>query len=228
MTTMKTWIALAALAALAGGCCQKEQNEVAQMRLRHNQLSKEAQDLRDQLNNCDARVNRLTSELETSRSAVVRQEAQIDALEAELTAKPAAAPAPAAAEGWTPTAVGDMVTLGSDILFSSGSAKLSGSGRQSLDRLVGDLRGQYAGRPIRVIGHTDGDPIRRSAKLWKDNLDLAANRAMAVTRHLRERGIDADRIETVSMGEQKPIAPNRTKAGKAKNRRVEIVVVRGS
>ena len=78
---------------------------------------------------------------------------------------------------------------------------------------------------MRVYGYTDSDPIKRSARLWKDNLDLSANRAMAVTRELRKLGIPAESIETVAMGATRSVAPNRTKADKAKNRRVEIVVV---
>jgi len=79
---------------------------------------------------------------------------------------------------------------------------------------------------VRVMGYSDSDPIVKTKKLWKDNLDLSANRAMEVTRYLWSRGIPAERIETVGMGSTHFVQPNKTKAGKAANRRVEIHVVK--
>jgi flagellar motor protein MotB len=130
------------------------------------------------------------------------------------------------AGGWERTVAGDRVSLGSDILFSSGSATLSDAGEAQLNRIAGDLRSTYGGMPVRVYGYTDSDPITRSAELWEDNLDLSANRAMAVTRYLRSRGIPAEDIETIAMGQTNPVASNSNDAGKEQNRRVEIIVVR--
>jgi chemotaxis protein MotB len=79
---------------------------------------------------------------------------------------------------------------------------------------------------VRVMGYTDSDPIVKTKNLWKDNLDLSANRAMEVTRHLWSKGISAEHIETVAMGATHFMGPNTTKAGKAGNRRVEISVVK--
>jgi chemotaxis protein MotB len=119
-----------------------------------------------------------------------------------------------------------MVTVGADILFSSGKADLTSGGRAALDKIVGDLKSHYAGMTVRVYGHTDTEPIRKSKKLWQDNLDLSANRAMAVARYLVSKGISAKNVEVVAMGENHPVADNATAAGKAKNRRVEIVVLK--
>ena len=60
---------------------------------------------------------------------------------------------------------------------------------------------------------------------WDDNLDLSANRAMAVTRYLTGKGLDSAMIETVGMGAAQPVASNSSKDGKARNRRVEIYAV---
>ena len=120
----------------------------------------------------------------------------------------------------------DRVILGSDILFASGQATLTTAGKKAIDEIAKDLTSRYAGQLVRVYGYTDSDPIKRSKKLWKDNLDLSANRAMAVPRYLISRGIKADRIETIAMGATHYVAANSTKAAKAKNRRVEIFVIK--
>jgi chemotaxis protein MotB len=84
------------------------------------------------------------------------------------------------------------------------------------------LRQKYAGKSIDVVGHTDTDPIRKSE--WDDNWELSAQRALSVTRYLIERGIPDNLIQASGCGPARPIAPNTTTAGKAKNRRVEIIV----
>ena len=130
------------------------------------------------------------------------------------------------AEGWDRSLGGDRLMISSDVLFSPGSATLSAKGKAALDGAVRDLKSSYADLPVRVYGYTDSDPIKRTANKWTDNLDLSANRAMAVTRYLVTKGISDDDLETVAMGATHPVASNRTKDGKAENRRVEIVVVR--
>lgn len=114
------------------------------------------------------------------------------------------------------------VTLENTILFNSGEAALKKATSRELDHIQSVLRSQYSGRPIDVVGHTDTDPIKRSG--WKDNWELSAERALAVTRYLIERGIPAKSIRAVGCGEARPVASNATASGKAKNRRVEIVV----
>ncbi len=70
--------------------------------------------------------------------------------------------------------------------------------------------------------HTD--PINKTKDLWKDNWDLSAQRALAVVRYLQGHGISDKLIRAVGCGEARPVDTNTTTAGKAKNRRVEIVV----
>jgi len=86
------------------------------------------------------------------------------------------------------------------------------------------LREKYNGKQVDVVGHTDTDPIRKTKDKWKDNWELSAERALTVARYLIQRGIAEDKIRAVGCGESRPIASNSTASGKAKNRRVEIVV----
>lgn len=117
------------------------------------------------------------------------------------------------------------VTLENSILFDSGKAALKKATSAELDHIYSVLRqGRYAGKEIDVVGHTDTDPIRKTKDQWKDNWELSAQRALSVARYLIQKGFAEDNIRAVGCGESRPVAPNSTTAGKAKNRRVEIVV----
>lgn len=133
----------------------------------------------------------------------------------------------ALAGGWIRTAVGDRLTLGGHMLFPSGSATLTAEGKSALNKVANDLKSTYSGRTVRVYGFTDSSPIVKTKNLWEDNLDLSANRAMAVVRYLWAHGVSKEKIETVAMGDAHPLASNGTAEGKKKNRRVEIFVIHG-
>jgi flagellar motor protein MotB len=222
--TRLTFLLAAVLAAtsLAGvGCCDKEKKQLAEIQQQYNQLQLDNQDLKKSLADCQSKSAELMAQVSSSRSALSRAQD-------ELTRLKAAKPAPGTGKppaGWEQTVGGVKTTLSSDILFASGRATLSSAGAARLRAIAVTIKSQYPGDVVRVMGYTDNDPIVKSAKLWKDNLDLSANRAMAVTRQLRKLGIPAERVETVAMGQTHPVASNTTRAGKAKNRRVEIVVV---
>jgi chemotaxis protein MotB len=74
---------------------------------------------------------------------------------------------------------------------------------------------------IRIDGHTDSDPIRRSK--WDDNWQLAAERARQVLKVLIKQGVPKDRIFFAAFADTRPRATNKTTAGKKQNRRVELV-----
>ena len=110
------------------------------------------------------------------------------------------------------------------LLFDSGRAELKKSGQSALDKLVELLKGKDA--YVKVEGHTDTDPIVKSASLWKskDNFELGAYRALAVVTWLKGRGIPGDHMFLASYGEHKPLVDNTSKEAKSKNRRVEILI----
>jgi chemotaxis protein MotB len=114
------------------------------------------------------------------------------------------------------------VTLPNTVLFDSGKATLKKASSTELNHIASVLRSQYAGRYIDVVGHTDSQPIKKSP--WKDNLQLSTERALSVVRYLTEHGIPKDKIRAVGRGDSQPIASNATPSGRAKNRRVELVV----
>jgi len=121
-----------------------------------------------------------------------------------------------------PSAGTITVTLPNAILFDSGKATLKRTTSTELDHIRSVLRNKYPGRQVNVVGHTDTDPIKKSK--WKDNWELSAQRSLSVLRYFVKRGIPEEKIQAVGCGESQPIASNSTASGKAKNRRVEIVV----
>ena len=114
------------------------------------------------------------------------------------------------------------VTLESSILFSPGQASLKKATNTELDHIYSVLQSKYPNKLVDVIGHTDSDPIKKSK--WKDNWELSAQRALSVLRYLTRRGAPGEKIRAVGRGASDPIASNTSVSGKAKNRRVEIVV----
>lgn len=121
-----------------------------------------------------------------------------------------------------PSAGTITVTLDNAILFSSGKATLKRTTSVELDHIRSVLQSKYPGKEIDVVGHTDSDPIKKSK--WKDNWELSAQRALTVVRYLISKGIPKETIRAVGRGESQPVASNSSASGKAKNRRVEIVV----
>lgn len=116
------------------------------------------------------------------------------------------------------------ITLNSNVTFRSGSYELTPEGKKTLANVAVELNSDFEGNMIRVIGHTDNDPIRKSP--FKDNWELGAERALEVIRYLSsQHGVDPARLVGASRGDTKPVAENGTKEGKSRNRRVEIVVV---
>jgi chemotaxis protein MotB len=114
------------------------------------------------------------------------------------------------------------VTLPNAILFLSGKATLKEAKNVDLDQILSVVRSEYRGRGIDVVGHTDSDPIKKSS--WKDNWELSAQRALSVVRYLEKHGIAGDKVRAVGCGQARSVASNSSASGKAKNRRVEIVV----
>lgn len=108
------------------------------------------------------------------------------------------------------------------ILFDSGEAELKAEGQRILEKIAGVLT-QHTNRQVHIIGHTDDVPIHRK---FASNWELSTARATAAVRFLQERaGVDPRVLGALGYGEFHPIAPNTTAEGRAKNRRIEVVVL---
>ena len=115
-----------------------------------------------------------------------------------------------------------VVSLGSDILFPSGSAHLSGPGLSTIAE-VGTQLASIKGKKFQIEGHTDSVPIKTPA--YASNWELASARALAVLKTMVEAGLEAKQLSAASYGDTQPVATNDNVEGKTKNRRIEIVVV---
>jgi chemotaxis protein MotB len=114
------------------------------------------------------------------------------------------------------------VNILDQILFDSGEAELKPEGQKILEKIAGVLM-QHTNRQIHVIGHTDDVPIRRK---FASNWELSTARATAAVRFLQEHaGVEPRRLGALGYGEFHPAAPNTTPEGRAKNRRIEIVIL---
>jgi chemotaxis protein MotB len=95
-------------------------------------------------------------------------------------------------------------------------------GTRELDQVIRIIKKDYSGRKIDIVGNTDTDPIKKSG--WKDNWELSTERALSVVRYLVKHGISSKNVRACGAGSARPVASNSSSTGKAKNRRVEIVV----
>ena len=135
---------------------------------------------------------------------------------------PAPAPAPVAesapAPAPAPVPTSEKVSYSADAFFDFDKAVLKPAGKKSLDDLVSKLSDMNL-EVIIAVGHTDS--IGTDAY----NQKLSIRRAEAVKAYLKGKGVEENRIYTEGKGEKQPEASNKTSAGRAKNRRVEIEVV---
>ncbi len=112
------------------------------------------------------------------------------------------------------------------VLFPSGESRLKPEGEVILGR-VAQVLARFPGRALQVVGHTDNVPIRnRTPDGFTDNWALSAGRAVSAVRFLVDKaGVDPRRLNAVGCGEFHPIAPNDAPEGRARNRRIAIVVL---
>ena len=117
-----------------------------------------------------------------------------------------------------PKPVAEKVTFAADVLFDFDKAVIKPEGKSKLDDLSSKTKGVNL-EVVIAIGHAD------SVGSDAYNQRLSVRRAESVKAYLVSKGIEANRVYTEGKGEKQPIADNKTKEGRAKNRRVEIEVI---
>jgi chemotaxis protein MotB len=111
------------------------------------------------------------------------------------------------------------------ILFDSGKAEVKPQGVAVLQKVV-DILKNVTDKAIRIEGHTDNVMISGElTRKYPTNWELSAARAINVARYLQQQGIAPTLLSAVAYGEYKPVASNDTEEGRAKNRRIEIILV---
>jgi chemotaxis protein MotB len=190
------------------------QTELQQLQQAAQQSSNQAAMLQQDLTNSHSRIEALIKEKEQvqqkqremenqMRSTLESKDVTISELRGSLT-----------------------VNILDRVLFASGEAELKPEGEQVLAQLASVLT-QHTNRQIYVIGHTDNVPIRGSLfGKFSSNWELSTARATAAVRYLTEKaGVNPEMLAAVGYGEYHPIASNATPEGRAKNRRIAIVIV---
>ncbi len=115
---------------------------------------------------------------------------------------------------------GVTLRIDDSLLFSSGEAVLTSQGQDVVESLI-DALATFDGR-ISVEGHTDNMPIATAR--FPSNWELSAGRAIAVMRHLEQQGVAISRMRAVGYADTQPMESNATPAGRAANRRVELLL----
>lgn len=191
---------------LVGGCSDSAKKENAL-------LMEENENLR-------AELAQRNSALEEANMEARDKEIQLAQLRRDLNEKPA--------QGGTgfdgipgvqgSVAAGEITaTVASDLLFDPGKDVLKQSAKRSLDAVAQVLNSSYSGKQIRVSGHTDTDPIKKSGH--ESNYHLAFKRSYTVREYLASKGVTASRMALASYG------PDRPSGSKDTSRRVEITVI---
>lgn len=113
----------------------------------------------------------------------------------------------------------DKIEILDKVFFKTGSATIQRKSFKLLNQVAQVLKANPQIKHIRIEGHTD------SAGNDKRNKRLSEKRAASVLRYLLKKGVESERLESQGFGEERPIDTNKTRAGRANNRRVEFVIV---
>ncbi len=232
MTGTRGWMfpglmALLVVVGVAGGCQDSLKRDRDALMVQNQELQGDLDRTRMALDAAQAEREQLIAELQRAQAAAAAQQAQQQ--------QPAAPQptAPAANAGFQDIAGTETirgrgtitVRVPGDVLFASGSADLRAPSRRTLQQIAAVIKRDYAGNRIRIEGHTDSDPIRKTRNLWRDNYHLSEARARSVRDFLASQGVPNGNMAIVGHGADKPVASNRDATGKQRNRRVEIVVL---
>lgn len=119
---------------------------------------------------------------------------------------------------------GLTITFVSEVLFDSGKAELRKDASSKISKVAKVLNTTVKDLDVGVEGHTDNVPIKYSG--WKSNWELSTARALSVLHNLVDKHkVKPVRLSAIGQGEFKPVTSNKTKEGRQKNRRVEIVIL---
>ncbi|MGU7784648.1 OmpA family protein [Burkholderia sp. PU8-34] len=125
------------------------------------------------------------------------------------------------------TLVNGRIGISGNVLFALNSDQIQPEGQALLKTLAGPLAAYLKTRDeiLMISGFSDDQQVRAGNRLFADNWELSAKRALTVTRALIDAGVPASSVFAAAFGSQQPVSANTDEAGRAKNRRVEIAPV---
>ncbi len=203
---------------------------------------RELEDVKPRMTNAETRVKDLAAKLETAENERAALAAAKESLSKDVASKDEELAKLKATETQLQDKLkaelssGDVsltedggklrVGLVDKVLFNSGEAAINKRGETVLMK-VGSILANVADRQILVSGHTDQTPIgEKRASQFATNWELSTARATTVVRFLQEQAkVPGERLVVSGYGEYHPVASNKSSAGRAKNRRIEILLV---
>ncbi|MBN2733197.1 MAG: DUF4398 and OmpA-like domain-containing protein [Balneolaceae bacterium] len=182
---------------------ERAETERQKVLIQARQAEAEAAERRAEMAQEEAEQKKAEAEAAKEAAMAAQQRAEelaerVNELEAELTER------------------GLVLTLG-DVLFDVDEATLKPGGQRAVTELTGFLR-EYPERSVLIEGHTDNTGSDSY------NQGLSEDRANTVRQALIANGIAPERIRSVGLGEQYPVASNNTSGGRQQNRRVEVII----
>jgi chemotaxis protein MotB len=151
-----------------------------------------------------------------SQSAYEKQGAELQAARAQAAAEQSQIARMQQEQKWV---------VAGDMLFPEGGYQLSANGKQALNQYVPQLQGLQKAKVV-VYGYTDNLPVGPALQRVgiANNIDLSSRRADNVVAYLEAQGVNPNVISAKGFGDSHPVAANETSDGRAKNRRIEIVL----
>jgi len=245
---MSKWFGLAAVGISLTGCVsQSEFKKVeAERNLLRDQVQTvraEAEDYRNQLGAVSEQSNEKDQQITSLSSEKTELQTQLDEINKQYAEalERASNPLPVALTSELTefaTANGDvlsfdsergMIKFKSDVSFAPGSVELTAKATEAIAHLSKILNDKgVADYELMIAGHTDAIQVNRAETIkagHRDNWYLSAHRAIAVGKALQKNSISAYRLAMVGYADQRPIASNATDDGRAKNRRVELIIL---
>jgi chemotaxis protein MotB len=217
-------------------------NQISSLEDEVKKLGGNLAEVRAKAEKLDEQLGVKSSELASTQRTLVEKEAKLEATQTELDeVRKLRQQAEAAAKAFRDLAArlksmvdagklevvvrkGRMtVKLPDDILFPAGSTSLKKEGSEALVSVAEALR-EVGDRDFVIAGHTDNVPLRRGGR-FRDNWELSAARAVEVVKLLTASGMAPERLAAAGFGEFDPVGDNSTAEGRAKNRRLEIILM---
>jgi chemotaxis protein MotB len=119
-----------------------------------------------------------------------------------------------------------LIRFKSDVTFGSGSDVLSSNAKSTIRQFAQIMNSTAAAYDVRIVGHTDSQPIRRTAAQHPTNWHLSCHRAISVLREMTNNSFASERGEASGRGEFDPLVPNASNGNTARNRRVEVYLTK--
>jgi len=200
-------------------CATKKfvRGEVGQVNTKVDGLSTQLEETQERTRKNEGRIGEVDQKADAATKSASAAQASADAAKGEATK---AGERAAAVETASRRLVYEVVLSEDQGNFKFGKVDLPDTAKQRIDQMVTDLKADPKGIFIELEGHTDNVGSKEY------NTKLGEERAEAVKRYLYEaHQVPLHKINVISYGEEKPVSPNKTKDGRAQNRRVVIKVL---